>query len=375
MMIYIIVFLLTCLFCVFVQKCDNPKKKFVFSAFAVLIPSLLAGLRATNIGTDVNIYASRLFDFACNNSFVEFIRYSETELGYSLLVYVVSIFSKSVNVLLFFNAFIIILFFYLFAYNKRDKVSLWLSMLVFLLVIYNSSLNLMRQMISISIITYSLTKIENKKYISTIILFIIALLFHNSCIFALPIYPIFIIFYNQKLSKNTKKTIIIGTFLFLLIFSLGYKHIAYFLANVINILPDKYYNYLTIYSQDFNINFFELLYKLFFGITFVITYLKNKETFSDRIPYFLLFIIDFLIFPVSFSIKNADRLGYYYLYPAILLIVPSIKEFFKMNKYFKNISLIGIVIILFIYWYRIYVVLGFSETYPYYSEILKILNL
>ena len=194
-------------------------------------------------------------------------------------------------------------------------------------------------------------------------------------IFAIPIYFIFKLFYSNKIEQENKKKIFIVLLTLLICFSLGYKFIAFFLSEVINILPDKYYNYLTIYSQEFNINFFELAYKLFFCVSFVAAYLRNKETFKDKIPYFILFLIDLIIFPVSFSIKNADRLGYYYLYPSILLIIPSIAYAFKDNKILKNMTIIGTVIILFIYWYRIYVVLGFSETYPYSSDIFKILNI
>ncbi len=373
MFIYIIVFIISCICCEIVQKNENNKKiKVIFSILAILIPSILAGMRALEIGTDVKIYVVRLFANAKNMNLFEFLQYSEVEVGYSLLVYFSTLISKDVHIILFLNELIIIIFVYLFAYDKRNKNPIWLTMAVFFFVIYNSSLNLIRQTIAISIILYSLTHIEKKHYKRTILLFLLAMTFHRTTIFAIPLYLILYFYNNEKIKY--KKVIVCVTLVMLLLVVLNYQTIMNFATYNLKIIPDKYFKYFVSLAQEFDINYFELIYKVFWLGGFIVLYKLRKGQVKDEIPYFVFGLIDFVLFPISFSIKNADRMGYYYLYPALLTIVPSLRNIVKDNKVKKVIIYIAMVGLLILYWYRIYVMLGFAETYPYKSEIFKFLN-
>jgi hypothetical protein len=57
--IYITCFLLSALFAYFAHKATDKKQFFLFSALSILLPTLLAGLRAYEIGIDTISYMTK----------------------------------------------------------------------------------------------------------------------------------------------------------------------------------------------------------------------------------------------------------------------------------------------------------------------------
>lgn len=374
MYIYIIVFIISLICCRIVEKNEKKKGvKILFSLFAVLIPSILAGVRSTVIGTDINVYVLRLFNYAQTSSLTSFFSYSDVEIGYSLLTYLLAKVSNNVGWLLFIDEFIIIGFIYLFAYNKRKEHPIWLIMAVYYFLAYNKSLNIIRQSMSISVIIYSLIYMERKNYKKVLILFLLALSFHTTSLFAIPVYIIMYIYKNDYFKKS-RNIILLTILIVLVILAFCYEPIIHFLTYDLKIISDKYYGYFTAYVQEININYFELIYKLIWVFCFGMIYIMDKNKVKNEGIYFIFLLIDLILFPISFKISNADRIGYYYLYPAMLIIVPTVKKMFKKDHVNQRFVTILILILLFSYWYRIYINLGFCETYPYKSDILTFLN-
>ncbi len=372
MIIYIITFIMTILCC----KMAQYKNKYIRGLFLVLtalIPTILAGVRASTIGTDVETYVLPQLDLAKGQSFFEYMASCNIEIGYAILIYFSSIISSDYHIALFFTQLIMSILVVKIAYSQRKKVSMCLTMIVYLLTIYNYTLNIMRQGISILLIIYSLLMFNDKKYTKSIVLFIVAELFHNSTILCIPAYYILMIINSTKISESSKKiriSLIVITLLFL---CLIFEPVTLFLVNH-GIIPYRYYAYIDIYTIDHtNIGIFESIFKL---IIIMLLYYSNKVR-NNKLTYFSLIILicDFALFSLSSKVTILYRISYSYSMAGMLIGVPYIIKAFKQDKANILISNIGIISLLLLYWYRMFIQIGFCQTYPYVSDIVKLFNL
>lgn len=374
MYVYIVTFVLSCICCKIVEKNENKKSvKIIFSIIAILIPSVIAGVRSSNVGTDVKTYVVGFFSYAQNASLSQFLNYTEMEIGYSILMYVIAKITNDMGWMLFVSEFITVGCIFLFAYNKRKQIPIWLVMASYFFLAYNRSLNIMRQFISLSIIIYSLIYFEKKQFKIVGLLFVLALSFHTTAFLSLPMYFIMYIYRNDYFKKS-RTTILLLIFVITSIFSFGYEDIIYLLTYSLKIMPLKYYSYLKQYGQRLDINFIELVFKSIWVFIYEMIYSIKKEKIREERPYFIYLIVDLIIFPISFKISNADRIGYYYLYASLFVMIPTCKKLLRndlLNQFFITNA---ILLILMVYWYRTYVVLGIDSTYPYTSNILTFLN-
>lgn len=228
-MIYIVIFIVTILFTYIAEKNFEKKNKaigIVFSILAILIPSILAGIRTLDVGIDVQVYVEQNFKIALQSqSFKECLENCNTDFLYVVINYIISRISNSINVLMFVVELINMVLVYMFIYNKRKSIHMWLAMAAYLLMFYNISLNLVRQSLAVSVTLLSIRYIENKKPVKFYTCIFIATLLHSTAIFTLPIYVIFNII-NKK-NKNFYKTVIL---LVITIAVLNYQNIIQFLV-------------------------------------------------------------------------------------------------------------------------------------------------
>ena len=68
MLIYIITFIISCSLLKIANQINNKILKKTFNILAIIIPCILAGLRNTKVGTDVEVYVQQLFYFAKQSS-------------------------------------------------------------------------------------------------------------------------------------------------------------------------------------------------------------------------------------------------------------------------------------------------------------------
>ena len=204
MFIYLLVFGLAAFFAYLAQKFENKKVLVIlFSIIAILIPSVLAGVRDSNIGTDLEVYGKPFFNRAVlSDSFEEYSNICETELGYRIINYIVSRFSDNINIFLFVLEFIIIGIVYLAFYQRRKEIPVWLGLLCYLFLFYSRFLNLLRQGIAVSIIIYSYKYLEKNELKKFLLAILIATMFHTTAIFAITL--IFI-----KIILNLRKDLIL----------------------------------------------------------------------------------------------------------------------------------------------------------------------
>lgn len=121
--------------------------------------AIIAGMRDLTIGTDIQNYG--LFNFESALQFknifdyVKYIKYTNgVEYGYSVFNYLVSRFTNSINVFFFLLNLLTILFIILGLNVLGDKVNFELSIIIYYLLFWSGSLNVMRQSLAASIVFF-----------------------------------------------------------------------------------------------------------------------------------------------------------------------------------------------------------------------------
>ena len=152
----------------------------------------------------------------------------------------------------------------------------------------------------------------------------------------------------------------------------------FFVYNV-QILTERFYTYLdSEYVNDsYELSVTEISFRTIFivlGLFYVISNKKRKIVDSDFNKYFLLYLVALVPFVISFKIINAERMGYYYIYPGLLYIVPSITKMFKKDRTNQITSGLILIATLFVFWFYKYPIKKNCETYPYRSDVIKLLN-
>ena len=213
-MIYIVFFLISCFLIWLSEKSSSRYIGKLLAFIAILLPCILAGMRADTIGTDLRVYVEPMYNAAKQStSFSSYMdqrwyviwRYmyvNKFEIGFTTLVYLIEKLGGSLGTVLFFIQALILAPIYLGLKRMKKSYPVYLGMLVFYLLFYNTSLNMMRQWIAMSILFYGLSYLitnEKKKYFITIV---VACLFHTSALMGVVIY--FLYMYSQKQREYIK---------------------------------------------------------------------------------------------------------------------------------------------------------------------------
>ena len=213
-MIYIVCFLASCGFFWLSEKCKSRFAENIFAVIAILLPCILAGLRADIVGTDVKVYAEPLYNVAKeSHTFSEYMnqrwfviwRYKyvkDFEIGFSLVVLLIQKLGGSFAMVLFVIQVLIIGPIYLGLKKLQKPYPICFGMFVFYCLFYNTSLNMMRQWIAMAILFMAfpcLVSDEKKKYC---ILVLVSCLFHTSAIMGFAILLVYM--YSTKRRDNIK---------------------------------------------------------------------------------------------------------------------------------------------------------------------------
>lgn len=373
MVIYFLVFIISVFFSVLASKCfenGNKNEGRFFSLIAILIPSIMAGLRASSVGTDTAKYVNNTF-YAANLSSNIFdalnnMAHINVEIPYKILNYVVSVFTDNVNWIYFILSFITLLFTYLACYdNRSEKGNYSLAYFSFLLLFFNRSLNLCRQSIAIAIILYSFKYVMDKKFTKCIFWCIIGCCFHNTAIMLILLYFL-INFFTGKASNKKKFLVLIGA----LFFVSQYQNIFLFLINDLKLLDKRYLFYVTDYADlGTNMIIIELLFILVLNIVFYLYKSRLSKIDIKFDCYLFLLMLSFIIYLTGFYANYAFRISYYF-YPFVIFMISDLVEYFKGQKQ-KTLSFVLILTVLFSYSYLYYEYNKFDETVPYKSIILS----
>lgn len=371
-MIYILSFFSSCLLIKISYLVNKKILKKVFIILAFLIPCILAGLRKETIGTDLQVYVKPMFQLAIDSkNFQEFLNgtwinnstggtwfTTDVEIGFSLLLYLITKIFKSFQVLLFLFQLVIITLIYKGLKFFKNK-SLQLNALTYYCLFYCVTYNMIRQFLAMAIIFYGLKFLIERKYRYYILLNILALFFHKSAIIGLSILLLYSISDNNRIKlfflkikiKNKIKIVILISILVLILFQLE------FITNILQSVGlEKYKSYL---KGEYSFLPKQFLLRIPFVCLIFTEYKKNKE---NRIYLFalLLNIIDLFLSQLGSITPHSGRIAqYFYIFNIILypLICTT-------GKY-KNIKSIFLKSFLIFYFIYTIMYLGWQEVYPY----------
>lgn len=368
-MIYVICFLISGGFFWWSEKFYNKEQFKVSSFFAIMgiiTISLLAGARAPSIGRDINIYVTYAFNRINNyDSIMQVFQNHSLEIGYELLIYLCTRISSNVHFLHFVSSIIITSGFYSFVkyFANDNKYSIYYGMMTYSLIYFNTSLNIVRQFIALSIFLFSIKYLFQKKHLKFLIFVLLATQFHKSAILGIAILVLYRIL-NTKKPKTSKIVISIALTSFGLLFL---DNITMQLLNM-GIFSSKYMGY---FSEAGNSSIFmQVLSRLPILLLGLFFYKKLiKHNLKNQIIYCFL-IIDCILGSMSVVIGNGSRLSLYFgvwqcvFIPELLLVM-------KENASRKDRLVLSLFIhfYLFAYWGYCVVYRNFGSTFPYISDL------
>lgn len=186
----------------FGQK-KNKKKYLIFAA---LILSLIAGLRANNVGVDTPNYL-KLFTYIADGQ-LDLAYGLETSFKY-ICAFLLGIWNHP-NFL--FTVFALITNILIFSrlWDLKEYISIPWAVIVYWGVFYFATLNILRQYIAVAIIFFATKYIVKRNYARFILCVFLASLFHKSALIGIA-FIIFDIFAWRRLTPKQKR--IIRTFL------------------------------------------------------------------------------------------------------------------------------------------------------------------
>lgn len=371
MLPYIIVFTITIITTYISDKLFKRERKilgWIFAFVGILVLSFLAAVRDDDIGKDIPVYLLPAFEWAYKFPFLEFIKIGNLELGFMTIVFLFTKIFRDYHYILFFLELIVDILVFTYAYKRRKKASFFLIIIIFIFLYYSETLVMIRQGVALMIGLLSIELLQEKKYISTFALFVLALLFHTTSILLLILYFIVILENTSKINKRTKKIIYITMISGVCIVLIALKPIIELFTVRFSILPVKFYNYFNLYYvEELMISKSMLLFKIFW--LFIALIVMNKNNDKEIKISILFLIIDFIFYIGAFKLIPLLRCGLYFTVPAYMMLIPAVPKIFKEDS--KNKYCINFIIALILggWWYFAFVIQP-AGVCPYTSSIL-----
>lgn len=358
----------------------NSTIKNIIRILSLMPMAIIAGMRDLTIGTDIQNYG--LFNFESALQFknifdyVKYIKYTNgVEYGYSVFNYLVSRFTNSINVFFFLLNLLTILFIILGLNVLGDKVNFELSIIIYYLLFWSGSLNVMRQSLAASIVFFAFSLyMSNNKLFYFILLILLASSIHQTALLAILL-PIILKITPFKLKiKNVAIWFLLG-----LILITFFNPNNRFVITLMNSLPilNKYYNlfinggmqYIT-GGQGMQLRY--VLFRIIPSCVFIVLallYKGSKDKEEGRIINFLFLIT---LVSVFFEFVNMNsgvlsRLGMYFSVFQIIFISFLLKR--KLSR--RNIIVFFISLSVSILFFVVVIKSGSGELYPYSSTILN----
>lgn len=372
MAVYLVGFLVSFSIAKTIEKWSTKSVGFwVWSFVLLLIPCLIAGLRADTVGTDVLVYALPLYDLAESSTSLSnyysahwwsvwrYMGPADYEVGFSLLIWLSSVIGSNFSSALFaIQAFTICpIYIALVKVRKSSSISISLGLLVYLLLYFNVSLNLMRQWIAMAFLLLAITYLQDRKQLHYLIWSIIAFLFHDSAILvSFIVYVLWRYVYSRN-SGYYRRTLIAALIsLLVIVFGLrivasllstfGFTgYIQYIGAGEVSVVPSQ-------------------LFLLAPGVLLLLFFWKRYGNNKNQLYLLILsMIIGVFASQLGSITDQSSRLAQYFSYQAILAFPLAYSAISDRNqrRLFWTVS----VLYCGVYWVIVYVAMGANQTVPY----------
>lgn len=342
-------------------RVKNKGVMILCSLIAILIPSILGGLRQIGVGRDMlgyGIYTPR--EVMMSRSFLDFMS-DKKELGYNLLCYVTMKTLGNVHWCFFFYQLITVACYYVGAYKHRKFAPLPMTMFIFFAFSYNESYNMMRQSMALSIIFMGLDNLEQKKYRNFLWYIIAAFMFHSSSIAVVLLVLITHMLVTHK--SYFRDMILYGLLGMLLII----KPVALALISATNIVPVRYLAYVESGGDSVMVAGYAGFQVLFYCIEYIvmIVYAKGGKKLWGYYNYEYLRYNLLLVIMFYYVIRLFPRLTAYNDWINYLLL--SSLACFVKDKKTRFCIFLGLIVALSRRWVEFTIIREANECWPYKS--------
>lgn len=319
------------------EKTINTYRSF-FLLFWFLILSLEYGLRG-NFTTDYIQYRN-WFVSAQSMNFADIIYSSNIEKGFLFLNYLVSHITSEYYIMTIVYGVLSVGFYIVAIKNSIDVV--WAPIIVFVGIgIFYGGFNLSTQMLAASIFAISVKYIYEKKPVKYCLLILLAISFHKSAIFMLPIYLISKIKLNRR-NKHIVIALVIGTGI---VFSIFVKRVALVLSTYV--YGDTYLTYQpALVGQGWG---YILKHIAITAIIMYYGYLFDTDSPKEKLLY-LGSILNCIIAIWSGQVALIQRFSYYFIIFPMLAMGHIVKED-KIDRHLLKLLLVFFFFIMQIGWF------------------------
>lgn len=377
MVIYLLAFAISTILIAIAEK--QKTKYFILLSFvAVLIPCLLAGFRAADVGTDVTVYLKQLTHAAISSEdisqyFKSYWFYSwrnmyikDYDIGFSLLVYFVAKLTSSMVAVQFAVSAVILVPIYIALAKGRKNHPVWLGMLVFYLYFYNTTLNMMRQWAAMAFLLLAFRYLVEKKWGLVALFSAIAMLFHSSALIVVIIYLIYGCLCVARRWRFAQNDIHLSGEMVLMLLITAVTFVAILnLDLVIKLMAavgvGRFSNYLE--GGQLQLLVGQIVLRLPVLLLLVINWKDFRKASPQATFYLGMMLLDMVLSQLISVDVYAFRIGYYFsIYfvlaaPAMYAAIPSRTR--------RTVTTVALVVYCLFYWYYNYVLQLRHETYPY----------
>lgn len=346
------------------------KQRGILAIVALLIPCIIASLRANNIGTDTSVYLVQITNSALHaNNFKEYLdsswfyvyqyKYvSDYEIAFIGVVYACAKIFGSLSIVKFVVEALMIYPTY-FALNKMGKDKyIWFSFLVYYCMIFNSSLNVMRQFIAMAFVLLAFAHAINKEYRRAILIEFIAISFHTSAVLGIAIFALYLFVNNDVpirgfgfFKSYSRMAVVIFAGLLLIVAT----NIVVKIMSSVGL--SGYINYI---SGDVQFLPNQIIARLPIIVLFLVLWKKMQKREPWNRFLFVMLVYDLICSQFASVFSYSGRITWYFIQFEMI----SLPSFYVNTKKSKLIFAI-IVAYLFFYWWFYYVNLNWGETVPF----------
>lgn len=374
---YIFILIINLILSYIANICYDKKYKLVSVlsiSILVLVNVIFSGCRDFGVGIDTNVYIESYFKTAADLlSLKAFWNVEGFDKGFLLLAYVSNLFSNDAQSLLVVTSLFIQVFFYLalWQYKKVCNISIFVATLLFCIIFYCHTLNLMRQFCAISLLAFAFSLYIQGNRKLYLLLQVLAYFFHSTSV----IFVFIPLIWKLSNMKNGKKKNMYALFIVigLLILISSFFYFASLLGDwslLSEIYADRYgkTGEYQVEVQTIGGTGLGTIFKFIYPIAFIL-YARYVKSIDKNISFFILMIClcSLILESLSYQVRFVNRIAFYLSF--IMYIFLSI--IFSSNK--MKIAIKAIMILLYISnWYTLYVVSGGGDVLPYKSKILNV---
>lgn len=340
----------------------------IWAFAAILLLAFVGAFRDDTIGVDVMVYGQKYFETAVNSpSFKEYSLLIKTEPLFLILNFLISRLTKEYYWMQFACQLLTILPVYFCSLYWKQKYSLVLCFIIYLLLFHFQSYNNIKQYIALSfcLCAYTALLLDKKKLY--ILFTAIAITAHLTSVISILFA---LLFYVHKI-KSPKKIILIDTAV--LVFLVGFLFIFKDVLSIMlsNGLDNRYTFYLDNQNNSAVLDKAKILTWLISIVLLIFCFYKSPK--KRECGFIIMIVISGYILDFSgYIMPYANRLSLYFLFFSIIGIPYALYTISYTSSRKRVLALLYISLLLINFYYLCIYNGGVFRIYPYTSKILEI---